>query len=74
MTGWLLAAGALLAARHLFLLWWHPFGPCLLCGGSGTNRGSNRRRFGMCPLCKGSKRRRRLGAVTMARLTGRKLP
>ena len=46
-------------------LW--PFRPCLKCGGTGRNKGSNRRRFGECRRCKGSGRKRRLGARTIHR-------
>ena len=42
------------------LLW--PFARCRACGGSGTNAGSNRRRWGVCGRCGGSGKRTRFGA------------
>jgi hypothetical protein len=44
---WLIAAG--------LFAWWrfdvelHPFAPCRQCKGSGTNRGSRRGAYGLCP-------------------------
>lgn len=49
------------------LLWW-PWKSCPRCGGTRLNRGSTRRRFGMCRACAGTGRRRRLGATTVHRL------
>jgi hypothetical protein len=46
-------------------LW--PFRPCMRCGGTGRNKGSNRKRFGECRRCKGSGKLRRLGAKTIHR-------
>ena len=48
------------------LLRW-PFRPCLRCGGTGTNRGSNRKRWGVCKRCGGSKQVRRFGATAVHR-------
>ena len=48
------------------LLRW-PFRPCLKCAGSGTNKGSNRKRWGACRKCGGSKQVRRLGATAVHR-------
>jgi hypothetical protein len=58
----LLAIGAYAGSLYLW-----PFRACLRCGGSGRNKGSNRRRFGECRRCKGTGRRRRIGAKTIHR-------
>jgi hypothetical protein len=55
-------AVSVLTVRWLFLLWWHPFGPCWRCGGTGKNLWSNSKRHGLCKRCKGSGRRLRVGA------------
>ncbi len=48
------------------LLRW-PFRPCGKCQGAGTNKGSNRKRWGACPKCRGSKQVQRFGAVAVHR-------
>jgi DnaJ-class molecular chaperone len=58
-------ACCLLYAASLYI--W-PFAPCRKCGGSGTNRGSNQRRFGVCRRCGGTRRRRRIGAAAVHQL------
>lgn len=60
----LVLIGIALYAGSLYL--W-PFRPCMRCGGSGRNQGSNRKRFGECRRCKGTGRKRRLGAKTIHR-------
>lgn len=44
-----------------------PLRPCPRCGGRGVNRGSNRRRYGRCRRCKGTKQVRRFGATAVHR-------
>lgn len=61
----LLAVAGIAAYAGSLYLW--PFRPCIRCGGSGRNRGSNRKRFGECRRCKGTGRKRRLGAKTIHR-------
>jgi hypothetical protein len=61
----LLALVAIAVWAGSLYLW--PFGPCMRCGGSGRNSGSNSRRYGECRRCKGTGRRRRLGAKTIHR-------
>ena len=58
----LLAIGAYAGSLYLW-----PFRPCLRCGGTGRNKGSNRKRFGECRRCRGSGRLRRIGAKTIHR-------
>ena len=55
------AAVVLFGAYYLSLRMW-PYGPCLICQGSGRNWGSNGKRHGVCRACRGSGRRTRLGA------------
>jgi len=50
------------ASLYLF-----PFAPCMKCGGSGRNQGSNGKRYGQCRRCGGSGRRIRLGATMVHR-------
>lgn len=59
-------------AWRLLLLWWHPWGPCWWCKGTGNNWGSNSKRHGDCWFCKGRRRRLRRGAKTVAKLTTRR--
>ncbi len=59
----LLVAGA--AAGKVAQLWLWPYGKCRRCKGTGSNWGSNGRRFGRCRKCGGSKSRVRLGARTV---------
>ena len=49
-------------------LWLWPYGRCRRCGGTGTNYGSNGRRFGRCGKCGGSKSRVRFGARAVHRM------
>jgi hypothetical protein len=46
----------------------HPFGRCWLCRGKGNIRRKGGRRAPKCPLCKGLKRRQRLGSRTVHRI------
>ena len=61
----LLGLGAIGAYAGSLYLW--PYRPCMRCGGSGRNKGSNSKRFGECRRCGGSGRRRRIGAKTIHR-------
>ena len=46
----------------------YPFGPCRRClNHPGTNKGSNRKRWGMCRKCGGTKQVRRFGATFVHR-------
>jgi len=56
----LLIAGGVIA--YAVSLYWWPMRPCRRCGGTGTNRGSNRRRFGQCKKCGGSRSVQRIGS------------
>ena len=69
MTG--VEALAILAAVAIWLvsLYFHPYGRCRRCGGSGRNAGSSARRFGTCKRCKGNGRRWRAGARTIHKVT-----
>jgi hypothetical protein len=59
----LVAAGAAIAAgSYVAELWWHPYGRCWACGGSGWNRWSSKKRYGKCRRCKGKRERVRVGA------------
>ena len=66
MTTFLIAFG--LAAAWVLSLLVHPFGRCWLCGGKGNIRRKGSRRAPKCPLCKGLKRRQRLGSRTVHRI------
>jgi hypothetical protein len=46
----------------------HPFARCWLCLGKGNLRRKRRRRAPVCPLCKGARRRQRLGSRTVHRV------
>lgn len=46
-------------------LW--PFTTCRRCSGTGLNKGSTGKRFGLCKRCGGSRRRQRLGSKTLHR-------
>ena len=67
--GW--AALTLLALAVLIAwgvsLYIHPFTVCGRCEGSGTNRGSNGKRWGTCKRCGGARRRQRFGSRTLHR-------
>lgn len=45
-----------------------PFGLCWLCRGKGNIRRKRSRRAPKCPLCKGLKRRQRVGSRTVHRI------
>jgi hypothetical protein len=78
MTGWILAAIAIIGAVkagsvgwfltgvaiavNLVSLYFWPFAPCARCQGTGCNHGSNRKRFGECRRCQGTGLRARLGS------------
>jgi hypothetical protein len=62
----LLIGSSLIAVRCLYLLR-YPLGPCRRCRGTGTNKGSNRKRWGMCKACGGAKQRQRFGAGAVHR-------
>ena len=66
MTLWVIAAAVALAI-WLWHLYFHPFGPCRACKGTGRNPGSIRKRFGDCRRCKGNGRRLRFGARLLHR-------
>ena len=66
MTTFLILAG--LAAAWVLSLLVHPFGRCWLCRGKGNIRRKGRRRAPKCPLCKGARRRQRLGSRTVHRI------
>lgn len=53
----LLALAAL--AAWLLSLYVHPFTRCGRCGGSGLNKGSSGKRYGLCKACGGSRRKQR---------------
>jgi hypothetical protein len=64
--------GAVLAVLVVAAVWGvslyvHPFTACLRCRGTGLNRGSTGRRFGLCKACGGSRRRQRRGSRTLHR-------
>jgi hypothetical protein len=46
----------------------HPFGKCWLCRGKGNIRRKRSGRAPKCPLCKGLKRRQRLGSRAVHRI------
>ncbi len=44
-----------------------PWGPCRKCQGRKVNKGSNRKRWGMCKACGGTGQRQRFGARAVHR-------
>lgn len=62
----LIALGAFAAWCVSLLI--HPWTTCGRCKGERVNRGSKRKRFGMCKRCAGTGRRRRFGATTVHRV------
>ncbi len=46
MTLFLIALAAAVVYAGSLYIW--PFRPCSRCGGTGRNRGSNKRRYGTC--------------------------
>ena len=70
--GWLTVAEMILIALLVILgyvgsLYLWPFRPCGRCGGTGRNRGSNKKRYGECRSCQRTGRKRRIGAKTVHR-------
>ena len=63
---WFLIGLAVTSGWTISLYAW-PFRPCPACKGSGTNRGSNKRRHGPCRRCKGSRHVQRIGSRTVHR-------
>jgi DnaJ-class molecular chaperone len=61
----ILAVLAVLAAR-VGWLYWHPFGPCPKCEGTGNIQRGKRRP--VCPRCKGRRRVQRTGSRTVHQL------
>jgi hypothetical protein len=61
----LIALAALVA--WLLSLYVYPFTACGRCRGTGLNKGSSGKRFGMCTSCGGSRRKQRLGSKTLHR-------
>lgn len=59
--------GLLMLLAWLVSLYVHPFTSCGRCNGSGLNRGSNGKRYGMCKRCGGSRRKQRVGSRTLHR-------
>jgi hypothetical protein len=55
------------AAGYAASLYLWPWRTCPRCGGTRLNRGSTRRRIGMCTRCSGTGRTRRLGATAVHR-------
>lgn len=51
----------------LVSLYAHPFTGCVRCRGTGLNKGSTGKRFGLCKACGGSRRRQRRGSRTLHR-------
>jgi hypothetical protein len=65
-------AGHILIAFAVAVIWIgslcvKPFGRCWLCLGKGYLHLKHSRRAPVCPLCKGMKRRQRLGSRTVHR-------
>ncbi len=56
-----------IAAGYAVSLYLWPWRTCPRCHGTRVNRGSNRRRIGMCKRCSGTGRTRRLGATAVHR-------
>ena len=62
----ILVAFTIIAIRCLYLLRF-PWGPCRRCQGRKTNKGSNKKRWGMCKTCGGTGQHQRLGATAVHR-------
>ena len=63
----ILAVFAVTVIRCVYLLR-YPWGPCRKCRDHpGANRGSNRKRWGMCKACGGTGQRQRAGARAVHR-------
>ena len=65
--GVLILVGLAVAVVYAGSLYVWPWRPCSKCSGTGRNKGSSRKRFGLCARCQGSGRRRRLGAKAVHR-------
>jgi hypothetical protein len=63
----LVLAVVIAVAIWLGSLYVHPFTSCGKCGGTGLNKGSSGKRFGMCKACGGSRRRQRSGSQALHR-------
>ncbi len=63
----LLLVALIAVLAWLVSLYAHPFTGCGTCGGTGLNKGSTGKRFGMCKACGGSRRRQRRGSKTLHR-------
>jgi hypothetical protein len=64
-----------LVALVVFVLWVlslrvKPFGRCIACRGKGVRVSKRRRKARKCWLCKGKRRRQRLGSRTVHRVWG----
>ena len=68
MTGHVVLLALAYAAWWLASRYWWPFRACPRCSGKGTNKGSNRRRFGDCGRCHGSRKVQRIGSRTVHKL------
>lgn len=66
MQLFLIGCGLLICWAVSLYFW--PFAPCRRCSGKGTNAGSNRKRFGDCKRCGGTRKRQRLGSRTVHRM------
>lgn len=56
-----------LAIAWMVCAWFWPFAPCFRCQGRKTNKGSTKKRFGMCKLCRGTGSRQVLGSKALHR-------
>lgn len=63
----LVLAGLVALGAWTVSLYAHPFTKCGRCGGSGVNKGSSGKRYGLCKACGGSRRKQRLGSKTLHR-------
>jgi DnaJ-class molecular chaperone len=66
MQLFLIVVAAVVVYAVSLYLW--PFRPCSRCSGKGTSPFSNRKRFGLCKRCGGSKAVQRLGSKTVHRI------
>jgi hypothetical protein len=62
---WLILAGFGAAIVRVVQLYRFPFRKCGRCKGTGVNRGSTGKRFGVCKACGGSRRAQRFGSQTL---------
>jgi hypothetical protein len=67
--GWTVVVLVALAAFAAWAvsLYAHPFTKCGKCSGSGVNKGSTGKKFGICKACGGTRRKQRLGSRTLHR-------